>query len=104
MSYQAKYLIALVVLIIGCVLVILGAGEARGSMGMQEIVSSAVWKLGIGFVLVLFGGPLFYYYRARKHHAQVAADTEIAMLAAIGQKNLDAQDAAEKAAARPPKH
>lgn len=95
MSYRAKYTIALVLFIIGSLVVLGGYLELSGSFGVQEIITSGAWKLGIGVAILAVAAPLFNYYRARKNQRLRSEDIEIAVLAKKGEQHLRDQDREE---------
>ncbi len=80
MTYRLKFRVAQVCLVIGSLLVVVGAAEIQGSMGDPGSVSGAAWKLGIGFVMVAISAPLFYYFRARRDTPKTAEQLEVGEL------------------------
>ncbi|HKX72567.1 MAG TPA: hypothetical protein VJM32_00990 [Candidatus Saccharimonadales bacterium] len=96
MSYRTKYIISVVVLVVGCLFALDGSNQLRSSFGAQEAITQGLWKLGVGVVLVAFGAPLFHYYRERKRQQVRPEDAEVIMLAKLGEQRLKAQEKDER--------
>ncbi len=78
---RINYFISLAVFIIGVLLVLSGTAQIQGSLGVPSLIQAGLWQLVPGVVCVAVGGPLFYYFRARKNQKKTAVQLEVAKLA-----------------------